>query len=69
MAELIYVDRYDRHCLDKLVGTTTEDRLREEGHTFTLSDGTPYLAETRGSLHSMLIEEVGAPKTEEERPF
>jgi hypothetical protein len=40
--ELLYISRYDRHCLEKLIGTSTEERLIEEGHIFTLSDGTEY---------------------------
>jgi hypothetical protein len=40
--EITYLSTYDRHCLDKLIGTSTEDRLRAEGHVFTLTDGTEY---------------------------
>jgi hypothetical protein len=42
MAEVLYLSRYDRHCLDKLLGTSTEARLRDEGHVFVLSDGSEY---------------------------
>lgn len=42
MADLVYMDRYDRHCLDKLINTSTEERLRAEGHVFMLTDGTEY---------------------------
>lgn len=56
MAEL-YISRYDRHCLDKLLGTSTEDRLVAEGHVFTLSDGTEYDPglSAQGSTRSLTI--------------
>ena len=73
MSELVYVDRYNRHCLDKLIGTSTEDRLVSEGHQFTLSDGTPFITDVRGSMTTMLIGEGKAERapdeTEEEHPF
>lgn len=52
--EHFIVSRYDRHCLDKLLGTSTEQRLLEEGHTFTLSDGTEYEPiDTTGSIKNL----------------
>lgn len=49
--EHFLISRYDRHCLDKLLGTSTEIRLIEEGHIFTLSDGTEYdPGDTTGSI-------------------
>ena len=53
MDTMVYVDRYNRHCLDKLIGSSTEDRLVSEGHQFTLSDGTPYITDVRGSMSTM----------------
>ena len=59
MADVIYVGRYDRHCLDKLIGTSTEARLIEEGHIFTLMDGSEYTREGRTLV--LVEEEIPAP--------
>jgi len=61
--EALYVSRYDRHCLDKLIGSSTEARLIEEEHVFTLSDGRAY--ERNGEMIT-LIEDVVEPVQEEQ---
>jgi len=59
----IYVSRYDRHCLDKLLGSTTEERLIEEGHVFKLTDGTEYNAGTPAqvSTRTLTVQTTEAP--------
>jgi len=60
--EVLYVNRYDRHSLDKLIGSSTEARLIEEEHVFTLSDGRAY--ERDGDIIT-LIEDVIEPVNQE----
>jgi hypothetical protein len=60
--EMLYVSRYDRHSLDKLIGSTTEARLIEEGHVFTLTDGRVY---ERDGLVVSISDAVAEPKQEE----
>jgi len=60
--EALYVNRYDRHSLDKLIGTSTEARLIEEEHVFTLTDGRAY--ERNGDIIT-LLEDVIEPVQEE----
>lgn len=55
--------RYDRHCLDTLLDTSTEARLRVEGYVFTLTDLTEYSREDFGLPPQP---EVISPRDEEE---
>jgi hypothetical protein len=60
--EMLYVSRYDRHCLDKLIGSSTEERLILEGHVFTLTDGRLY---ERDGLVISVSDTVAEPRQEE----
>jgi len=58
MSELLYLSRYDRNCLDKLLGTSTEARLKAANHVFVLTDGTEYdPGPTQDASLRLLIEE------------
>jgi hypothetical protein len=59
MAEITILTRYDRECLETLLGTTTEERLKEEGHTFTLTDGTVYHTDVVVSPTKTIVIEEG----------